>query len=472
MKYEDTYFLNAQEAFKVASLQNKSDDGYILQLCYYEGEAIESDLVNLIHLPLETFGDDLINGRYRIPSKLDFSGLELSPEVKLDVQLHFNMTIEQAKALRHELNHKYYETLKNAKPDFNEPLRFYLTANSNTRVMQHITQNIVNALLKSNIEVLFDLYYGIEDSGSLKKLSEFNPHATININHLNNSFLNDNVFNFVWLQDNFSIEQFKKIKKLRDRDYIFHLVKALNKHLHLYNINSQYQGFCIDTKVYKENEDIQRKNKIVMIGTSYKEGFDAVKHPKKDEIVKILLDNYITGVVNTTWKTHLQFCSLMTYYNIKEVELGAIVRYVERDGFLLYIASMQMDYELEIYGWGWEEYTQLKNNFKGILSYGKDISKVYNSAKYTLVLGGYALQQRTLEAASSGCIPLVYDSRHNEEGSEDQNCFEESLLFFKTPDDILSLLNKEHNLDLNCIVKANSYETFTNKMLTIINNQK
>ncbi len=471
MNYEDTYFLNAKEALRVAELQNKNDT-YHLQICYYEGEKVDSTLVNLVHLPLETLGEDLIHGTYRLPTKLDFTGLNLSSEIELNIKLHFNTTLEQAKLLRAELNAQYLHNIKTAKPSFNEPLRFYLTANSNTRVMQHITQNIVNALLKSNIKVLFDLYYGIEDSGSLKKLSEFNPHATININHLNNSFLNDLVFNFVWIQDNFAIEQFSKIIKPRKKDFIFHLVRALNKHLYLHNINSQYQGFCIDTDIYKEREDIQRKNKIVMIGTSYKKDFDALKHPKKDEIAETLLDNYITGVVDTTWKLHKQFASLKVYYNIEEVELGAIIRYIERDGFLLYIASLSTDYELELYGWGWEDYPTLQENFKGILSYGEDISKVYNSAKYTLVLGGYALQQRTLEAAASGCVPLIYDSRHNEEGSEDHNCFEESLLFFKKPDDILSLLNKEHNLNLNCIVKANSYETFTDKILTIINNKK
>ncbi len=85
MKYRDTYFLSSEEALRVASQQNKQNNGYWLQTCYYEGEKIESDLVNLIHLPLGNLVDDLANGRYRIPEKVEFEGLDISDDIKISI---------------------------------------------------------------------------------------------------------------------------------------------------------------------------------------------------------------------------------------------------------------------------------------------------------------------------------------------------------------------------------------------------
>ncbi len=465
---EDTYFLNADEALRVASLQNKTNGGYVLQVCYYSGEKIESEYPNLIHLPIENLVNDLAKSDYRIPTKVDFTGLDISASVKLEILQNFNISLEQARDYRNQYNAFYLKALKNAKLDFSEPLRFYLLAASGTRVMQHISKNIANALQNLGYEVLFVLDVGINDLNSLKKMAEFNPHVTININHINNAILGDDIFNFIWIQDYFAIEQFKHIK-LRKRDKVFHLVKSLASHLKKLNITSQYQGFCIDTSVYKCRESIQRENKIIMIGGSYKVGFDGIKHSKKDEIVKILLDDYLLGTHTAGVEFGKYLQSLRKKFNITDVDLGEIVKYVERDGFLTYIANLNLGYKLELYGWGWEKNSELKKYYKGILSYGEEISKVYNSAKYTLVLGGYVLQQRTLEATASGCIPLIYDSRHNDMGSENEECFKESLLFFKKPDEIVSIIGTKHELDLNCIVKAHSYENFVNSMLCIIN---
>ncbi|MCF6330052.1 MAG: hypothetical protein L3I99_00715 [Sulfurimonas sp.] len=466
--YEDTYFLNAEEALRVASLQNKTNNGYVLQVCYYSGEKIKSEYQNLIHLPIENLVNDLAKGEYRIPTKVDFTGLDISASVRLEILQNFNISLEQARDYRNQYNAFYSNALKNAKLDFSEPLRFYLLAASGTRVMQHISKNIANSLQSLGHEVLFVLDIGINDMKSLKKMAEFNPHATININHINNAMLGEDVFNFIWIQDYFAIEQFKHIA-LRKRDKVFHLVKSLAEHLQNINIISQYQGFCIDGSVYKHRDSIERKNKIVLIGGSYKINFDIVKNKNKNKIAESLMSNYISPTHKTESEIAKYYKHLRDFFNITSDELGEIVKYVQRDRFLLYIANLDIAYEIEIYGWGWEQYDEIKDNYKGILAYGEDISKVYNSAKYTLVLGGYALQQRTLESAASGCIPLIYDSRNYNKGDENETCFKESLVFFTKPDEITSLVETKHNLDLNCIVKANSYTSFAEKMLNIIN---
>ncbi|QFR48345.1 hypothetical protein FJR48_00830 [Sulfurimonas lithotrophica] len=467
--FEDTYFFNSQEALRVARLQNKPSR-YVLQICYYHGDKIDHEgLENLVHLPVDNIVNDLALGVYRIPTKVDFTGLDISQDVQNDILQSLKESITQATAIRNELNKHYFESLQNAKLNFNENLRFYLIASSNTQVMQHISANIARTLEKLGYEVLFNLDVGVKDMNCLKELKEFNPHVTININHLNNRMLSDDVFNFVWIQDLFAIEQFKHTK-VRERDFIFHLVKSLKDHLSKLSISSKYQGFCIDTNLYKEDDSIERQNKVVMIGSSYKQVFEEVKHEKKEEIAKDLMDFYTSSEIITYDTNNKYYEFLMEKYDIKQSQvLGQINNYVLRDGFLEYITNINLDCNIELYGWGWENHPRLNQFFKGVLTYGEEISKIYNSAKYSLVLGGYILQQRTLESAASGCIPLVFDSRYNNAGDEDEKCFEDSLLFFKRPYDLKILLSQEHNKDLDCIVNENSFEQFVDKMISLVN---
>ena len=464
--YEDIYFLNPQEALKVASQQNRWGSGNFLQVCYYNGEKIESDLPNLIQLPLNNLLEGLANGIYRIPSKISFEGLELSPEIQTEIEANFRLSIGQVREYRQKLNANYLQNSKNAKPDFSEPLRFYLHASSNTDVMQHMSRNIAQALESMGYDVLFNLYIGMEDLECFKLLSEFNPHAVININHMNSQFISEDVFNFIWVQDMFAVTQLGDSSQLRKKDIVFHLINSLANALKQKNIDSIPQGFCINTDIYKTRDFIKQENKIVMIGSSYKKVFDQVTHKQKHKIAKSLLKFY-------TSDEKKNFSEYFTYlkkkFNITtSIELGQIVNYVERDLILLEIANMRLNSKLEVYGWGWEN-TQLKNFYKGVLPYGEDISKVYNSSKYSLVLGGYVLQQRTLESAASGCIPLVFSVPNQKAAQEDKSCFEKSLIFFKKLNDLSSILNQDHNLDLNCIVQTNSYQSFAQKMVSIIN---
>ena len=92
-----------------------------------------------------------------------------------------------------------------------------------------------------------------------------------------------------------------------------------------------------------------------------------------------------------------------------------------------------------------------------MLAYGEDISRVYNSSKYTLVLGGYVLQQRTLEAAASGTIPLVLRATEAEDSSSVEK-IEDHLVFFDTPSELPDLLAKKHNPNLEGLVARHTYD--------------
>ncbi len=466
IQYKDTYFLSSQEALKVATQQNKMENGYWLQCCYYEGEKIESDLPNLIHLPIENLVDDLAQCVYRIPEKISFDEVNFSDDIKISILTHFNTSLEYVKALRKELNRYYLETLKNAKLDFDEPLRFYLLGHINTRVMQYVSKNIADTLSDLGHEVCFNTYYGLEDPASNKVIAEFNPHVTININHFNNHYINDDVFNFIWFQDAMPVLTDDSIVKLRKRDSVFYLIKHLKSLLDKKDIVSRYQPFCINTMTYKIRKNIKRERKIVYIGNSYGNRMNTQKD--KDICLEMiaLYDEY--SIV-----TNEMINEMIDKYNTNLEHIGNILGYIEKDILMIKLASLKTKYKFEIYGNGWEYYEELKPYYKGILTYGEEISKIYNSATYAFVSGGYIMQQRTLEAAASGCIPIVYDTRIKEH-SKNEDYFDKSLVFFQSMEQLSQILtqDKVENRNLDLMVKQNSYEHFINNIVDIVNEGK
>ena len=67
MIIKDTYFFDSKEALKVANQLNKiNNNKYTTQLCYYNGEKINSSLNNLKHLPIECIIDNLSVSKFRI----------------------------------------------------------------------------------------------------------------------------------------------------------------------------------------------------------------------------------------------------------------------------------------------------------------------------------------------------------------------------------------------------------------------
>ncbi|MBL1243435.1 MAG: hypothetical protein COA39_003405 [Sulfurimonas sp.] len=463
MEYKDTYFFNGQVALQAASEQNRYGAlKQFLQVCYYDGEKIQSDLINLIHLPIGNLVDGLGMGTARLPTGLNLGGLEVSEDVRMKIIENFRISLRKAYEKRNEFNSSYYEVSKNTELNFNESLRFYLVANKSTQVMQYISYNVTKALKAAGYNVFYDLNYGIEDENCLKNMSQFNPHVTININHLNNDFLSPDVYNFVWFQDFMPILLDKKKMKLRKRDFIFHLTDGLEKKLHAKKVFSRYQGFCIDTSTYKPNKSIKKEKKIVFIGSSYMKNFQNIQADQKDFICDLIYQAYLKDGIMPSKKRR----KIAKKFKIDEVSLGHIFNYVERDLALLYIVQNMKEYEIEVYGPGWDTYEVMHTIYKGSLSYGEEISRVYNSAMYSLVLGGYVLQQRTLESAASGCIPIVVDSRIND--TMVQECYEESLIFIKTADDLQNVLDEEPNRELECIVKYNSYDKFVQTMRGLI----
>ncbi|MGB5792737.1 hypothetical protein, partial [Poseidonibacter sp.] len=293
MDITDTYFLSANEALKIAQMQNRSRDGYTLQICYYEGEKIESDLNNLIYLPLENFIPILINSNLRLPSALSFSGLHVTEESKNEISNQIINALNLVRERRIANNEKFASEIKNFKLNFNDPLRFHLLAHSATKVMSKVSFNIKEILDEMGYEVFIDIDHGCNETRNLAEVAKFQPHVMITINHINNQLINKDAYNFVWIQDFFALEQFK-LTQLRKKDYVLSLIPKIDDDLKLLNIDFQRQSFCLNKNIFKLYDNIDREKKIVFIGSAYIENILEVE--KYNDILNELNISFINGV--------------------------------------------------------------------------------------------------------------------------------------------------------------------------------
>ncbi|WP_455757100.1 glycosyltransferase family protein [Sulfurimonas sp.] len=462
--YEDIYFLDSKEALKVATEQNRwgGELGYNLQICYYDGDKIDSDLPNLLHLPINNLLEGLVYERDRIPSTIDFTGLDISYKVQMEILAHFNNTIEQAKNYRAQFNTQYLQEIKKLKLDFNEPLRFYLMASDRTMVMQFVSKNIADTLQDMGYEVLFDLYNGTEDMNCFKKIYEFKPHATININHYNNTFLSDDVFNFVWFQDPMSHMHSGDVY-IRKRDYIYSLNYVIDDILRKNNIEFTRQGFCANERVFFDYKK-PRENKIIFVGSSLVE----FEKTFSDDAYKVfhLLKNDIQNRPLKITKQYLQ--ELSNEYDLTyDFILTQIYPHSLRELCVEYICT-QDKIKAEVYGRYWDKNDIVKPFFKGEVPHGEKIVEIYNSAKFALA-GVHPYEkalQRFPEVVACGAIPVMYNIEPfiNEEYE-----YDDIILKFNTFEELVSLLEvgeKSGNFDQ--AMEDMSFKKFANTIVKTI----
>ncbi len=468
MNIEDTYYLNYDEALKIAKQNNKiNNNKYIHQICYFNGTQDIDNLPNLKPLPIDNIVDTLAVSILRIPSKINFNGIDISEDIQNEIKHNFYLATEKAEILKKEVAKYYRETYLQSKLDFNEKTRFFLMGNSNTEVMQYVSKNIVTALQELNYEVYYQEITGIEDNISiLNEFYQFNPHVTININHLSNEFLNDDVFNFVWFQDPMPILLDDSVVRLRKRDYLYSLVNVLDSFLNRKHLPFKRQSFCVNKNIFYNNADIQRDKKIIFIGSSYLSMIPSDNNTKLlvDDIVEIFNqgESFSPEVIN----------KLSQKFNIdKDLITTRIIPYVIRDFSVLNLCELKTPYTVEIYGNGWESYPKIKSFYHGVLDYGKKLSDVYNTATFVFAPHqNYILQQRTLEGAACGAIPILYDCRE----ISDEKTYEEAICYFKTKAELEHILNNEKSLkkDLSNLVNDNTYHSFVNKILEVIKEQE
>jgi len=462
--FEDTYFLDSQEALRVASQKNRPNMS-VLQACYYAGEKIETDLVNLIHLPFESFVDTLAQGVHRLPTKIDFTNLDISAAVKEEIKDNFQLLLAQTQGIRNALNEEYVKALKNRKLNFREPWRFYIPVHSNTQVLQYVAKAIAETLEHMGYEVLFDLRHGTEELHNAKNVFLFNPHVTINLNAMNTRLIADDVFNFVWFQDPMPFLRDKTKVQIRKRDFVFSLIPLFDKMLQEKGIPFERQGFCINDYAYRANPAIKREKKIVFIGSSYLKTIPYT--PETKEAFKELKEIFLAG---KTFTDEIIEQTALQYKFSADFVRSRFIPYIVRDIGLLELSKIKSDYEIEIYGWGWEAYAELKPYYKGVLKYGQEIADIYSSATFAFSPHQlYTLQQRTFEATACGAIPIVYDCRNISK----EDTYEDALYYYKTSSDLEKILNADiEQKNFTRLLNEHTYKSFVEKILNIIEENK
>lgn len=472
---QDTYFYNVLDAIKEAQNSNDFNLGHPTifgkQICYYNAdEKVEGLPDNCIFVPLEDFYNYFSNTRYRLPQKVVVYKDDL-PESEILSESIVNI-LKIIETERKNLVDVYLKEIKNLEPNFNdEKLRILLPTNRVTTVMQYISKGIFETLKEyKNYEIKLSIqkseYEDIDDVLPLfVDIHNFNPHIVISINHIF-QFLNDRVFNFVWFQDEMPFLKDKTVYNKREREYIFSLTKFHDKLLQDKGIPYQRQNFAINDKIFKINNNIQREEKIVFIGSAYINSIDFSSVP--NELIDKLVNNYENGEeFSSSYIEHIS-----DEYNIsKEILEGKVIPYIVRDFAVRWLCSSELSkkIKIEIYGWGWDKYPETKQYFNGELKYGQELVDVYSSAKYTLAPHSiYIIQQRVLEAIFCGCQPILYDCRSVDEAPY----YEDTLIYYKSKNEMLNSFVQTKEQNFEEFKKEFTYKNFVDKILKIVELEK
>jgi len=461
----DTYFISSTSAVKEAKKQNKVQyDKFTsgMQICYYAGKKLKKAPPNCINVPLEKIFQYFRDTKNRKPETISYENTGFNKEQRSILTTKIIQTINQSILAQNELILQYKNKILQNKPDFKEKKwRVFIPASKLTSVMQHVSKHIATTFKSLGYKVLFfieknDLEYSSLLS-QLKAHYEFNPHITINLNHFNNEYLHKNVFNIVWIQDPMISITHKQSKiTTRPRDIIYSLAKPLDYYLKNKEIPFTRQNFAINRNIYKKYKNVKREKKIVFVGSSYLSNLNENTPP---ELLMEILHMFKKGLSfdeNTVKHLAEKYNQDFSYINTR------VITFIIRDFSIIELCKLKSDYQVEVYGWGWDQYPEVKPFYKGALKYGKNIAKVFNGAIYSLSPhSGSLIQQRVLESAACGCIPIVYDCKVMDDGP----FYDKNLLFYKRLSSLKKILKKSPHRELKKIVKKNSYKKLVKRII-------
>lgn len=473
----DTYFVDRQIAWHTARQANRVRtqhpriDG--LQICYYDAPAFSGDVPeNLVCVSSDELLPFLVYTDLRLPTKICYP-INAEESERNKVQEIFKQLLEKVNAQRDELANELARRCSLLNPDFSQPdpWRVLLISSRLTEVLQYSSRGICKALNQLGYQAKLV----IEDN-DMQQLSapqilaqyyEFNPHITVNINHLNNQCLSPDTINFIWWQDPMPALSDTTIPlNLRERDITLSLSKTFDDMLAKKGIHDVHrQRFCIDTDIFKPDNNRQRKNKVVFIGSSYYLSF-ARSSAQEKQLIQAYIDYLENGeridvamVKRLAAKFNVDEINAATYllnYAIRETSVTWLCQNVDMD--------MDMDMDVEVYGRHWEHNEIVAPYFKGELKHGEAIAEVYQVARYALVSHATEIHsQRLIEAAACGCIPLVYDCRHWAEPPY----WEEACVYFSNAEQLKHCLSLTGKTSPEIIAENDSYIKLAERIIEL-----
>ncbi len=440
--FKDTYFFGFEVAKQVALQGNfvkLPDKGKGRQLCYYNGEPLVNNPETLIGVPMDRIFDYFVDTPYRHPTFVNFSGTDFSETLQKETQYNVNHMFEQVNEERERRRQQYKKMIIRQSPNFDDPVkRAFLMTSRHTSVIQYTSKGIARALKKLGYDVKLmieedDLQILHKDM-RMKAIYEFNPHLTININHMYNEFLNEKTWNIVWWQDPMPDLVKPDALYVRDRDIVFSYCRNFDDFWIRKQITPIFrQEMSIDADIFCPNPNIERKEKVVFIGSTnfkiYPSGSRSLS--LKKEMMALLED----GIFFTYDRVRI----LTEKHGVDyDTGLNLILHDAIRDITVQWLCE-ESTIDVEIYGRHWEQNEVVLPFFKGEVEHGRDVADIYRSTKYALACQGGNIQtQRLFEAASCGAIPIVYDSRP----ISPDPLWKNQYLFFKTRDELKQALKK------------------------------
>ncbi|WP_445366954.1 glycosyltransferase family protein [Methylomonas sp. BW4-1] len=440
----DTYFIDPLQALNVAKQANRVSCGHPtidgLQICYYRGELPESDLPNLIHLELPDYEEFFIRSRLRIPENIDIpDGLE--EEVKAAIRQDIVTAGESIKRRRLWLIQQLLNKAKALPPRWvgNRPPRIFIPTSRLTTVMQYSSQGLAKAFAALGWEVLFYIQDNDMEGSNmvdmLEKYIDFDPHACLYVNSLNNSFMHDDIVNIVWWQDLMPQLKDSQPLKWRARDFNFSISPLFDRYLEQRQAALvQRLHFVIDDVVFHAGNNQARADKIVFVGSSYLPVINIDNSQHRQALDSLIAAMESGACFDEASVRQIAETSGLSY----EFVFWKLLHYVIRDYSVKWLCA-DTGLPVDVYGRYWDQDAEVAPFYRGELPHGEAVAEVYRSTRYALVCHPFEINsQRLAEAAACGCVPVVYDCRDVAEPPY----WEDYCLFFKTADQLRNILHK------------------------------
>ncbi len=461
----DCFFLDANQALATALQRNQVKEIHPrirgLQICYYSSDPLEAELENLIHIPPDQLLDFFKNTRMRLPRAIIFPP-STPAQTRLDITRTFTRLLTEACDFRREAISQLGGACREQRPDFvpGEPLRFFLPACRLTEVMQYCSINLGRALERLGHQVKVSIEANamelLPPAWHLQEQLDFQPHVVVHINHQGNEWLHPEVFNVVWWQDPIGDIMRAQPIPWRERDLIFSVDPFFDGYLSKSGAPKVLrQRFCIDTEVFRPDPAVERRRKLVFIGSSYHSKLSLLS-PAGREFVQQAMTELAAGRLVATEE--------IRRFTRDDAEAMWIRNHIVRDT-VIHWACEQQDMEVEIYGRGWEHDPAVMAHFRGELPHGEAVARVYRQASHALVAMPLVLNsQRLAEIAACGCIPVVYDIRYEAEPPHwDNEC-----LFFTTRDELFACLTRRPAASPVTIAESFSYDVMARRIIDMI----
>jgi len=467
-EHQDAYFIVKDVAARVAEQRNRVKLGHPtitgLQICYFDGPNDPEDPPNLIGVRLEDSFEYFSKTRNRLPTT--FVGFQGAPRELSEL---FAQTIMTAARARQSLCASHLDRIRSFShaPSAGAPFNIFMPTNRLTTVMQYASKGLATAFESLGHNVLLSMEANemeqLDPLIHLQSLSAFEPHVVVLINQ--STFvaegLPEQIFNIVWWQDAMpELLQGNKIKA-RDRDITFSALQQLDPLLENCGVNEiARQGFCVDTSVFLNDERAARENKIVFVGHSYIDHLidssDAASLALRDIASEFKKGRCLTPKLLKEIASNRGVSYEYTFWNI--------LHYVVRDISVEWLCEIS-PIPVEVYGRHWERNSTVRPFFKGELEHGEELARLYQTARYALVVHPFELNsQRLAEVAAAGAIPLVYDCRH----SSCQPHWDLELCFYKTKKDISNILRTQEGEAAPNIGDYYSYRKFAERIIQCI----